>query len=102
MKTTYHEHADGSFSLNVYQDVEPHIEYAKACARADAEARGKFGKRGDLRRILSIPMNVLLAVAQRLGIPAGQIFEVEYNRRIVAELKRAEFKVFRTTTDKHL
>ncbi len=101
LKTTVTE-VEGETIVNTYQDVEPHIEYAKALARLDAEERGHFGKRRELRQTMAIPMNVMLMVAQRLGIPAGKILESEYSRRIVAELKKPEFKVFRTTCDKRI
>lgn len=88
--------------LNTYQDVEPHLDYAAKCRRAEREDRGTFGKRGEFRRTMVVPFNVMTAVAQQLGIPAGQIFDTEHNRRIMAELKRPEFKLFRTTNDKHI
>lgn len=93
---------DGNLLINTYQDVEPHLEYAAQCRRVDAEERGSFGKRNELRRTMSVPFNVLLAVAQRLGITQGDIFQTEHNRRIVAELKRPEFKLFRTTVDRNI
>lgn len=93
---------DDKLLVNTYQDVEPHLEYAAQCRRADAEVRGAFGKRNELRRTMSVPFNVILGVAQRLGIPGGEIFQPEHNRRIVAELKKPEFKLFRTTIDRNL
>lgn len=98
-KVTAHEDGD-NLVLNTYQDVEPHVEYAKACRRVDAEDRGAFGKRPDLHRTMSIPFNILQAVAQKLGIPPVDIFQSEQSKRIYAELKRPEFKEFRTTIDK--
>jgi hypothetical protein len=41
-------------------------------------------------------------VADRLGIPHGQIFQSDHMKRIVAELKRPEFAGFRTTIDKRI
>lgn len=93
---------DGNLLVNTYQDVEPHLEYAAQCRRADAEVRGHFGKRNELRRTMSVPFNVLLSVAQQLGIPQGSIFDPEHSRRIYAELKRPEFKLFRTTVDRNI
>ena len=46
-----------------------------------------------------IPFNVMLGVAQKLGIPAGRIFETEHQKRITRELKSAEYKHLRTTID---
>jgi len=93
---------DGNILVNTYQDVEPHLEYAAKCRRADAEERGTFGRRSEFRRTMSVPFNVMLAVAQRLGIPAGSIFDKEYSQRILAELKSPEFAYFRTTIDKKI
>lgn len=93
---------DGQLLVNTYQDVEPHLEYAAKCRRADAESRGAFGRRGEFRRTMVIPFNVMLGVAQKLGIPAGQIFDTEYQKRISRELKSREFKHLRTTIDQNL
>lgn len=92
----------GNLVVNTYQDVEPHLEYAAKCRREEWERRGQFGKRGELRRTMVVPFNVMQAVAQQLGIPQGQLFDTENNRRIMAELKRPEFKLFRTTSDKRI
>ena len=93
---------DGKVLVNTYQDVEPHLEYAAKCRRADAEERGAFGRRGEFRRTMSIPFNIMLGIAQKLGIPAGQIFDSEHSKRISLELKKPEFKYFRTTIDRNL
>lgn len=93
---------DGNIYIQTYQDVEPAMEYAKACRREDAERRGRFGKHGDLHRTMSVPFNVILACAQRLGIPQGAVFDTEHMRRIVAELKSPEFAAFRTSCDKNI
>ena len=100
-RVTAHEQ-DGQLIVNTYQDVEPHLEYAAKLRRAEWESRGSFGKRGDFRQTMSLPFNIIQAAAQRLGIPAGQIFEKDANRRIMRELKRPEFKYFRTTSDKRI
>ncbi len=99
--TTYHEQ-DGNIVINVYQDVGPHLEYAAKCRRAEAETKGAFGKRGDLHRTMSVPFNVLQAIAQRLGIPPGKVMQNEYSKRIMKELKRSEFAGFRVTNDKRI
>jgi hypothetical protein len=101
VRQTYKEE-DGKALVNTYQDVEPHLEYAAKCRRADAEERGAFGRRGELRRTMSVPFNVLLGIAQKLGIPAGQIFDKEHQKRLAKELKSSEYRHFRTTIDKHI
>jgi hypothetical protein len=95
-RTTYHEQ-DGRLYLNSYQDVEPHLEYAAKCRRADSEERGRFGKRGDLHRTMAVPFNVMLQVAQKLGIAPGQVLQPENSKRIWKELKSSDYKNFRTT-----
>lgn len=100
-KQTYHEEDDRIF-INSYQDVEPHLEYAKQCRRVDSEDRGRFGKHGEFHRTMAVPFNVILRIAQDLGIAQGRIFETEYMKRIVAELKRPEFAAFRTSCDKNI
>jgi hypothetical protein len=93
---------DGKLLVNTYQDVEPHLEYAAKCRRADAEERGAFGQRGEFRRTMTIPFNIMLGVGQKLGIPAGQIFDKEHQKRISRELKSSEYKNFRTTIDRNI
>ena len=100
-RVTAHEDGD-SLVLNTYQDVEPHLRFAADCRRADAEDRGAFGKRPDLHRTMSVPFNIIQAAAQKLGIPLSEVFESEQSKRIYAELKRPEFKAFRTTTDRNI
>lgn len=90
---------DGKLLVHTYQDVGPHLEYAAKCRRADAEERGAFGRRAEFRRTMTIPFNIMLGVAQKLGIPAGQIFDKEYQKRISRELKSGEYRNFRTTID---
>lgn len=93
---------DGKLLVSTYQDVGPHLEYAAKLRRADWEHRGQHGKRGEFRQTMALPFNVIQGVAQHLGIPGRQIFEKEHNRRIMRELKRPEFKYFRTTSDKRI
>ena len=100
-RTTYHEQ-DGNIVINTYQDVEPHLEYAAKCRRAERDTRGHFGKRGDLHRTMSVPFNVIAAIAQCLGIPQGQALQSEHSKRIMKELKRSEFAGFRVTNDKRI
>ena len=97
----YHEQ-DGNLVVRSYQDVEPHLKYCAQVRRAERESRGSFGKRSDLHRTMAVPFNVILAAAQRLGFRPRQIFEKEASQRIYAELKRPEFKLFRTTNDQHI
>jgi len=98
----YHEGPNGSFTLRTYQDVEPHLEHCKRLRRAERENRGSAGKRGDWHHTMSIPQNVIYAIAQRLGIPNARIFDKEEQKRIIAEAKRSEFAGFRATNDKHI
>lgn len=101
LKQTYHEE-DGLIHIHTYQDVEPHIEYAKARRREDAEKRGAFGKRPDFHHTMSVPFNVIEMAAKRLNIQPGDIFQSDNMKLIVKELKRPEFKLFRTTCDKKI
>ena len=94
---TYHEDADGTVHVRTAQDVEPHLEYCAKVRRAERETLGRFGRTGDLHRKMSVPFNVILAVAQRLGIADGDVFDREYSKRIYAELQGPEFAYFRTT-----
>ena len=93
---------DGKLLVNSYQDVEPHLEYCAKVRRAEWDSRGQFGKRPFFHRVMAPPVNVIYAVADRLGLKRSQIFDPEHSKRIWAELKRPEFKLFRTTNDKHI
>jgi len=99
--TTAKEEGD-KVLIHTYQDVEPHLQMCARERRVDAEERGAFGKRGEFRRTMSIPHNIMLMVCQRLGIEPGLMFQAEYSKRIHAELKKPEFALFRTTIDKRI
>lgn len=90
----------GTTYVNTYQDVEPHLRYAHAKRRLEAETRGKFGRRPDLHHVASWPFNIILKAAEKLGISAGEIFWKEHSKRLSKELRRPEYKLFRTTNDK--
>lgn len=101
VRTTYHEQ-DGNIVVNIYQDVGPHLEYAAQCRRAEREGRGAFGKRGDFHRTMSVPFNIFSTIAQSLGIPPGLSMQPGYSKRIMQELKKPEWKGFRTTNDRKI
>ena len=98
-RQTYHEQ-DGKVMVNTYQDVEPHLEYAAKLRRAEREHRGAFGKRNDMHHKMSVPFNVIAQAAQKLGIQPGATFQPDNMKQIMKELKRPEYKAFRTTNDK--
>jgi hypothetical protein len=101
VRTTYHEQ-DGNIIVNSYQDVEAHLEGCQADRREDAENRGRFGARPFFHKTMSVPQNLVLQIAQELGIPFGRIFETENQRRIALELKKPDYKKFRTTIDRKI
>jgi len=101
MVQTVHADGDKGFRINTFQDVEPHLDYAKACRRAERENR-VINKRGTFHRTMALPFNVIMGVAQRLGIQNKDIFGSDEMDRIYRELKRPEFKFFRTTEDKRI
>ncbi len=100
-RTTYHEQ-DDKIIISVYQDVGPHLEYAARCRREDRERRGAFGTRGEFHRTMSVPFNIFSTIAQSLGIPAGLSMQPGYSKRIMQELKKPEWKGFRTTNDRKI
>ena len=93
---------DEKIVIHTYQDVEPHLKIAARERRVDAEERGAFGKRAEFRRTMTIPNNVMMKVCQDLGIQPGDMFNPEYSKRIYAELKKPEFKLFRCVGDKRI
>ena len=94
-KQRYYEQ-DGKILIETYQDVEPHLEYAKACRRVDAEDRGRFGKRGDMRRTMSIPFNIIQEICAKHGL---NFYEPQDAKKILAIAKR-DYPAFKTTIDK--
>ncbi len=96
-RTTYHEE-DGKIGIKTYQDVEPHLEYAKKCRRADAEERGRFGKRGDMHRTMSLPFNIIqkICLEHRLDF-----YNKDDAKKILAIAKR-DYPAFRVTVDKKI
>ncbi len=101
LRTSVHEEGN-AVRLQTYQDVEPHLRYAEACRREDWERRGAFGKRAEFRRTMSIPTNVMMMVAQKLGIAPKDIFNKEHSKRIMRELKSGDYSKFRTVCDKRI
>lgn len=101
-RQTYHELDGGKIGVNTYQDVEPHLEYCAKMRRKDREQRGTFGKRPFFHQKMSLPFNMIEGIALKLGIPAGQMFMSDQQKRIMRELRKPEYKKFRTTVDKRI
>lgn len=101
-RQTFHAHPDGTFTINTYQDVEPHLEHAARMRRADAESRGRFGKRRFMSPRMCAPFNVIMGIAQRLGIEPKDVFKPEQNKRIWKELESSDYKKLRMTNAKRL
>lgn len=98
---TAHEQGD-SLVLNYTQDVEPILDIAARERRVDHEERSDFGRRGEFRRTMTVPITIIMAVGKRLGIPAGELFDSAQSKRIMRELKGPEFKLFRTVNDRNI
>lgn len=95
---TAHDLGRDGIGLKTYQDVEPHLEYAKKCRRADAENRGRFGKRGDMRRTMAIPFNILMQVSNKHHL---NFFDPEDAKKILKVVKR-DYPEYKTTIDKRI
>lgn len=95
-KVTAHEDGD-NLVVNTYQDVEPHLEYAKNMRRRDAEERGAFGKRGDFHHTMSLPFNIIQQICAQHGL---DFFNSEDAKKIVAIAKR-DYPYFKTSSDVH-
>src|ERR1700685_2018657 len=84
-RVTAHALEDGAIGVHTYQDVEPHLEYAAKCRRADAENRGRFGKRGEMRRTMAIPFGILMEVSNKHNL---NFFDSEDSKKILKIVKR--------------
>ena len=98
---TAHEQGDTTV-LEYSQDVEPILDIAARERRVDHEERSDFGKRGEFRRTMTVPFVLMMEVGRKLGIAGGDLLRPENSKRIMAELKRPEFKYFRTVNDKRI
>ena len=95
-RVTAHALDDGAIGIHTYQDVEPHLDYAAACRRADSENRGAFGKRGEMRRTMAIPFNILMEVSNKHHL---NFFEPADAKKILAIVKR-DYPKFKTVSDR--
>jgi hypothetical protein len=95
-RVTAHDAGD-KLLVNTYQDVEPHLEYAKKLRRADAEERGSFGKRRDFHHTMSLPFNVIQSICATHGL---DFFDKDDAKKIVAIAKR-DYPAFKTSIDKN-
>ena len=95
-KVTAHENGD-DLVLRTYQDVEPHMEYAAKLRRADAEERGRFGKRPDFHKTMSLPFNIIQQICAKHRL---DFFNSEDAKKITAIAKR-DYPAFKTSVDKN-
>lgn len=93
------DNMNGDVSVQTYQDVEPHLEACAAERRVDAEERGAFGKRGEWRKTMSVPFNVINDICLKHGL---NFYDTEDAKKIARILKGVEYKNFRTTIDKNI
>lgn len=97
-RITAHEQ-DDKLILNYYKDMEPALQYASDARRVEAE---QSTRKSEFRHVMRVEPEVILAVCNKLGIEYYQAFDKEYSGRIWEELKRPEFKLFRTVNDKRI
>jgi len=97
LKTTAKVDSEGNTLVNTYQDVEPVMEYCANLRRADHEDRGSFGKRGELHRTMSVPMNIIMQICNDHGL---DFFNPEHSKAILRILKGPDYAAFRTSIDK--
>lgn len=90
-RVQYHEE-DGNSIVSYWQDAEPLMDYAAACRREDREHTA-FGKRGEFRRVMTVPMTTVLAISTELGLDP---FNPEHSKKIYEVLKGRDYAKFRT------
>lgn len=91
---------DDNLILNYYQDLEPTLQAAADDRRAEAE---QSTQGSEWRLAMRVPTNIWMAVCARLGIDAGDVLgDPDLSKRVFAELKRPEFRAFRTVNDKRI
>jgi hypothetical protein len=90
---------DNTLILNYYKDMEPCLQYATDARRVEAE---QTSRKSEFRHVMRVEPEVILAVCNKLGIQYANAFDKEYSQRVWDELKRPEFKNFRTVNDKRL
>lgn len=96
VKITAHDEGESGLVLNYYQDVEPHLE---AAALARREEREHSTIKHEFRRKMTIPMNILMQIAQETGL---DFLKPEDSKAIAKILKSSKYAKFRTVNDKRL
>lgn len=88
----------GDTIVRTYQDVEPHLE-ACAAERRENREHTAFGKRGDMRKTMSVPFNVINSICLEHGL---DFFNPEHAKMILKILKGSDYKKFRTSEAKRI
>ena len=90
LSTIYHGNNDGTFTIQVHQDVAPYLR-----ANAEARANASSGWKGDLHKVASIPTNIWNIWWKEFGSDPG----ASHNKaRLAAKLNSNEFLKLRTKT----
>lgn len=82
----------GDTVVRTYQNVEAHL---KACAderRANRE-HTRYGRRGEFRKALSIPFNVLMEISSKYHL---NFFDADDSKKILKIARSSEYKKLRT------
>lgn len=95
-KVTAHDMGDDGLVVNYYQDVEPVLDLCARERREDRE-RTHFQKRGEFRRTMVVPLNILMKIREERGL---DFLNPEHSKAVVKLLKTSEYAYFRTVNDK--
>lgn len=84
--------------VHTYEDVQSVID-ANAAERRWNDDKGKFSKKSELRKKMSIPANVMLKFCQDTGL---DWFNADDAKVILKYFSSVEWKNLRTVSDKHI
>ena len=96
-RVTAHDLGDRGLAVNHYQDVEPIMDICARERRVDRE-RTAFKKRGEFRRTMSIPFNILMKVSKEHNL---NFFDKDDAKKVKAIVAR-DYPVFKTVNDKRI
>jgi hypothetical protein len=97
-KQTAFDQGEDGLLVHTYQDVEPIMDICARERRVDRE-RTHFQRRPELRRTMSIPLNILLKIKEERGL---DFLNPEHSKAIAKILKGPDYVAFRTVNDKNI
>ncbi len=93
LRQKFHDHADGSFTIESVQDIAPYLERNKA----ERDEWNRLGPRKDeaMRKIASVPTVIVEKWLREHGV---DVFNKDHMHKVRQLLRSPEYSYLRTTT----